>query len=178
MKGEIESFLTAGEKKKKNIHTVYVRQMNAVQKSLHQMHEKAEWIFRPITKFPQRPPFHALFPFPKWMTPAPPFFCGKREVGEGGLGENGIGWRRAHSALLHFDSSGRLGGEGGGRAIKDRRGPFPSFYLRRSRHVIKWWELLLLLILGDYFEVMTFKVNQRSRSTFFLCLSSLLISHP
>ncbi len=38
------------------------------------------------------------------------------------------------------------------------------FYLRRSRQVIEWWELLLLLG-GDYFEVMTLKVDIRSRST-------------
>ncbi len=33
------------------------------------------------------------------------------------------------------------------------------FYLRRNRQVIERWELLLLLLL-DYFEVMTLKVDR------------------
>ncbi len=52
------------------------------------------------------------------------------------------------------------------------------FYLRRNRQVIELWELLLLLLLlGDYFEVMALKVDLRSRSTFVVC-SLPLISHP
>ncbi len=53
---------------------------------------------------------------------------------------------------------------------------FSLFYLRRSRQVIERWELLLLLLLllwGDYFEVMTLKAKvnffwSRSTSLFFL----------
>ncbi len=76
------------------------------------MHEKAEWISARHLISPT-PSVSCALPLPKMNDTCPSLFCGKREVGEGGLGENGIGWRRAHSALLHSDSSGRLGGEGG-----------------------------------------------------------------
>ncbi len=48
-----------------------------------------------------------------------------------------------------------------------------TFYLRQSRQAIKRWELLLLL--RDYFEVMTLKVDLRSRSTRPCLLCSLYL---
>ncbi len=78
----------------------------------------------------------------------------------------------------------RVGGGGRERPLLCNQGGRPTclsphnFYLRRSRQVIKRWKLLLLL-LGDCFEVMTLKVDLQGQGQGqLLLLSSLLYLPP